>query len=118
MPYALSLIAALGLLQITNTYCRQRLDEGVRLMQLGRMQEAAIQSQPALAVDSNNVDALIERGVNLWKAGKFADALPYFERARDLRPNRAKVHQDLAEDLIRLGREHEAVAEIAIACKL
>ena len=77
--HILAVLTVLGLLQITPAYQSQRLyDEGVRLMQVGRLEEAAVQFQKALQADGRNVDASVALSVDLCKTGKFSDAVPYF----------------------------------------
>lgn len=63
----------------------------------------------ALAADDRNVDALIGFGTLDLARHRFAEALAWGERARELDPARARAYGVVGDALIELGRYDEAV---------
>lgn len=59
-----------------------------------------------------DVSALASLGSMYFEAGKFAQALPYYERALALDPNDAAVRTDYAAAFHALGRDREALAQL------
>ena len=105
--------------QITSGYRAQQLNaEGIRLMQLDRPAEAELQFRQAVQADPSNLDAITNLGVAIFKQGRFAESIPFFEQGVANRPQQAILHNDLAQAYVRVGRPHDAVAEMAQACDL
>jgi TolB-like protein len=72
--------------------------------------ELAMQTaQKALAIDSDNVDALNAMGAALRRMRRWLDAEPYFDRALAIDPNSAELLEDYAEFLSFVGRSEEAL---------
>lgn len=72
--------------------------------------ELAMQTaQRALAIDSDNVDALNAMGAALRRMRRWLDAEPYFDRALAIDPNSAELLEDYAEFLSYVGRNEEAL---------
>ena len=119
MTYALLLLGGTGLLQVTPGSRAQQLNaEGAALIQLDRAAEAELKFRQALQADPNNVDATVNVGVALFKQGRFAESIPFFQRGVSARPRVASVHNDLAQAYVRIGRPHAAAIEMAQACDL
>jgi len=64
-----------------------------------------------LAGDPENVRAAIELGNRLYDAGRYADAVPYYEQALALEPRNISVSTDLATALWYAGRVDAALAQ-------
>ena len=97
----LLLTAAVGLLQITPGYRAQQLDaEGIRLMQQNRLAEAEAQFRQAVQADPANLEAVTNLGVAIFKQGRFAESIPFFEQAVASRPQKATLHNDLAQTYV------------------
>src|ERR1700693_5127608 len=115
----LLLTAAVGLLQITPGYRAEQLNaEGIRLMQQNRLAEAEAQFRQAELADRANIEAVTNLGVAIFKQGRFAESIPFFEQSVGSRPQLAALHNDLAQAYVRVGRPHDAAAEMARACDL
>ncbi len=92
--------------------------EGATLIQLDRPAEAELKFREALHSDPNNIDAAVNLGVALFRQGRFADSVPFFQRGVSARPGEASLHNDLAQAYVRTGRPHAAAIEMAQACDL
>lgn len=74
----------------------------------GRSKEAIEHLRAALASDPDWIDCLHDLGAALAENGQVAEAIPYLERARDLRPNSATVHMALGNAYLRVDRPSSA----------
>jgi Flp pilus assembly protein TadD len=80
-------LPAVALLQITPGYRAQQLNtEGIRLMQADRPAEAEIQFRQAVQADPSNLDAVTNLGVAIFRQGRFAESIPFFEQGVANRP--------------------------------
>src|SRR5580692_5795548 len=105
--------------QITPVYRAQQLNsEGIRLMQQNRLAEAEVQFRQAVQADPANIEAVTNLGVAIFKQGRFAESIPFFEQAVARSPQQAALYNDLAQAYVRVGRPHDAAAEMAHACDL
>ena len=64
-----------------------------------------------LARDPGNVRAALELGNRLYDAGRFAEAVPYYQQAFELDPGNIGVSTDLATSLWYLGQADAALAQ-------
>ena len=64
-----------------------------------------------LASDPNNIRAAIELGNRLYDAGRFAEAIPYYQQAFELDPGNIGVSTDLGTSLWYAGRPDAALAQ-------
>jgi cytochrome c-type biogenesis protein CcmH/NrfG len=64
--------------------------EGIRLMQ-NRPTEAESQFRQAVQADPTNIEAVTNLGVAIFKQARFAESIPFFERAVASRPNEAAL---------------------------
>ena len=64
-----------------------------------------------LASDPKNVRANIELGNRLYDAGRYAEAVPYYQQAFTLDSQNVSVSTDLATALYYAGRADEALAQ-------
>ena len=62
--------------------------------------------------DPKNVKAMVQLGNKLYDAGRFADAIPYYQQALALAPKDVNVSTDLATAIYYSGRPDEALAQI------
>ena len=119
MSKLLVVLLAIALPQITPGYRAQQLNaEGIRLMQAEKPAEAEAQFRQAVQADPANVEAVTNLGVAIFKQGRIADSIPFFEQAVARQPQEAALHNDLAQAYVRVGRPHDAAAEMARACDL
>jgi Flp pilus assembly protein TadD len=106
-------------LQITPGYRAQQLNaEGIRLIRENLPAEAEAQFRQAVQADPSNIEAVTNLGVAIFKQGRFAESITFFEQAVVSRPQEAALHNDLAQAYVRVGRQHDAAAEMARACDL
>jgi tetratricopeptide (TPR) repeat protein len=85
----------------------------------GRLGEAERSFRQALQLNpAFNGFAATNLGVTLARAGRPAEALPFFELEAKLLPNRASVHDNLGNLLTLLGRDSEAQAAFERALAL
>ena len=64
-----------------------------------------------LATDPKNVRANVELGNRLYDAGRYAEAIPYYQQAFTLDPKNVSVSTDLATAMYYAGRPEEALAQ-------
>jgi tetratricopeptide (TPR) repeat protein len=64
-----------------------------------------------LASDPKNVRANVELGNRLYDAGRYAEAIPYYQQAFTSDPKNVNVSTDLATALYYAGRPDEALAQ-------
>jgi len=64
-----------------------------------------------LQSDPKNVRANVELGNRLYDAGRYAEAIPYYQQAFTLDPKNVSVSTDLATALYYAGRADEALAQ-------
>jgi cytochrome c-type biogenesis protein CcmH/NrfG len=64
-----------------------------------------------LASDPKNVRANVELANRLYDAGRYSDALPYYQQAFSLDPKNVSVSTDYATALYYAGRADEALAQ-------
>ena len=89
------------LLQITAGYRAQQLTAaGIRLVQENRRVEVELQFRQAAQADPSNVEAVTNLGVAIFKQGSFAESIPFFEQAVASRPQKATLHNDLAQTYV------------------
>jgi len=64
-----------------------------------------------LQSDPRNVRANVELGNRLYDAGRYSEAIPYYQQAFTLDPKNVSVSTDLATALYYAGRADEALAQ-------
>jgi tetratricopeptide (TPR) repeat protein len=64
-----------------------------------------------LATDPKNVRANVELANRLYDAGRYAEAIPYYQQAVTLDPKNVSVSTDFATALFYAGRPDEALAQ-------
>ena len=77
-----------------------------------------MQFRQAIQAAPQNAEAVTNLGVALFKQGKFAESIAFFEQGVASRPQDAPAHNDLAQAYIRVHRPHDAAAVMAQACDL
>ena len=65
-----------------------------------------------LATDPKNVRANVELANRLYDAGRYPEAIPYYQQAFTLDPKNVNVSTDLATALYYAGRADEALAQL------
>jgi cytochrome c-type biogenesis protein CcmH/NrfG len=71
-----------------------------------------------LATDPKNVRANVELANRLYDAGRYADALPYYQQAFSLDAKNVNVSTDFATALYYAGRADEALAQFDKSLKI
>ncbi len=74
---------------------RQLLNEGGRLLELGRVREAIPLLERAHQLDARSVPLLINLGGAYIMAGRHREAIPFLETARDSEPDNAMIWTNL-----------------------
>ncbi len=76
-------------------------------------------SPPVEATDESGrkFQALVDRGVELMKRGKFYDAIPPLKEALEIKPDSVIARYNLSMSLLSIGRPKEALNEISPAIK-
>ena len=85
---------------------------GYLYMKENQPQKAQQSFEKSIQMQPNDWFAQLELGRLLYSQKDYAGALPHFEQARKLDPGMASVHLMLYDDLIRLNRFKEALAEL------
>jgi len=92
------------------------IEEGVRLLKSGQRQPALERFDRALAINPEDVSALLNRGFVAAVTGDFGSALRYYDAVIRQRPSGRWVLPDAlsarADALARMGRRREAVADL------
>ena len=65
-----------------------------------------------LATDPQNVRANVELANRLYDAGRYSEAIPYYQQAFTLDPKNVNVSTDLATSFFYAGRADEALAQL------
>ena len=65
-----------------------------------------------LATDPKNVRANVELGNRLYDAGRYTEAIPYYQQAFTLDPKNVGVSTDLATAMYYAGRSDDALAQL------
>jgi tetratricopeptide (TPR) repeat protein len=94
------------------------LREALTLFQAGRMEQAEAILRQLVAAEPQRVEALELLGATLSTQGRMAEALPWFDRARELRPTSPSVRHNRAQALFALGRLEDARDELQEAVVL
>ncbi len=71
-----------------------------------------------LATDPKNVRANVELGNRLYDAGRYAEAIPYYQQAFTADPKNVSVSTDLATALYYAGRADDALAQFDRSLKI
>ncbi len=75
--------------------------------------EAELQAfRDILKSDPKNAKAAMELGNRLYDAGRYSEAVPYYQQALSVEPKNANVSTDLATALYYVGRVDEALAQL------
>jgi tetratricopeptide (TPR) repeat protein len=88
----------------------QRLQQGLRLHQQGRLDEAAMHYVAVLGVQRDNFDAVHLFGVARLQQGRHAEAVGHIQSALKLNPESAEAWSNLGVALAGLGQLAEALA--------
>ncbi len=91
---------------------------GVVLDHLGRVSEAVVQYQAALAIDPNYVGALNNLGNALAEHGKVTEAFPFLEKAVHLQPSNVDAQYNLGNAFMNTGRLPEAIEKYQTVLRL
>ncbi|MGD8326245.1 MAG: PEP-CTERM system TPR-repeat protein PrsT [Sphingomonadales bacterium] len=89
-----------------------KVDLARALFRTGRLAEAFTKIDAALALDPNNVSALLFKGETTRLTQNLETALPFFERVLELEPDNYTARLERAATLLDLGREDEARRDI------
>src|SRR5881409_977088 len=95
-----------------------QLGSGALLVKQGRIDEALVALNKAVALDPKEFEAHWALGRALALKERFAEAVESFQRAIALMPSRSDAHYQLGLALRRLGRTEEANKEFAIVERL
>lgn len=91
---------------------------GLVLLRENRTDEAAQQLEHSLALEPENVDALLASGLLCSQRGATGDAQKFFARAVELDPQRPESHYGLGQVLAEQGNLRGAVEQLADAVRL
>ena len=94
------------------------LARALALFQAGKMAEAEGVLRQVVAAEPGRVEALELLGAALSTQGRLEEALPWFDRARELKPASPSIRHNRAQALFGLGRAAEARDELAKAVEL
>ena len=91
---------------------------GNSLLAQGRVDEAIIQYQRALALWPESADALGGLGSALFQKGQMDEAIIQFQKALEIKPDFAGVHNNLGYCFLRIRRFDEAIVQYQEALAL
>jgi choline-sulfatase len=98
----------------TPSSAQMHLDLAVAYQELKRYPEAIGEFRSTLKIDPDNFGANLMVGRLLGMHGDAANALPYLQRATELKPDSGDAHRFLGSVYEALGREEDAAREQAI----
>src|SRR6478672_5445663 len=93
-------------------------EDGLKLLDAGRLHAAEQRFRAAVNADPKNFEALNNLGVVLKRENKFTAAAVFLRKAAQLAPQDARIHSNLAAALHGSGDRAGAVAEITAAASL
>ncbi|MDR6841214.1 tetratricopeptide repeat protein [Pseudoxanthomonas sacheonensis] len=88
----------------------QRVQLGRDYRSTGRLEDALVQAQAALAKQPDDGDALLLRGDLQFQRAEYQQALATFNRVAQLRPGQANVQLRRSQVLSAMGKSREAEA--------
>ena len=91
------------------------LRQALSLFEAGRMAEAEALLRRIVVAEPRSVEALELLGAALSAQGRFVEALPWFDAAKELRPTSPSIRHNRAQALFGLGRAAEARDDLAQA---
>jgi len=97
---------------------RGLLERGVAAQKADRLDDAEAAYREVLTQDPDNADAFHLLGLVSARRGNVTAALDLIGRAIQLRPDMPMFHFNLAQALLRLGKNHEAVPPLRRATEL
>jgi tetratricopeptide (TPR) repeat protein len=92
--------------------------EANQLLQEEKFQEAFIRFSTVVQRDPNNAIALQGMGLSLWTGGRTQEAVPYFTRAAELKPDLVASQFYLGEAALTFGLVQEAITRLEKASLL
>ncbi len=97
---------------------RSALQQGIGLLQSGRLQDAERLFQSVLTIDSKNVNALQLLGLIQFQTGRYKDGEQLLRLAIKQKPNIADLHYNLGNMLEQQGKLDQALVSYKNALKL
>lgn len=94
------------------------LAEALAHFQAGRMADAERAARRVVAAEPQRAEAFELLGAALAAQGRAGEALPFFDRARELRPQSPSIRHNRAQALFALGRLAEARDDVQEAVRL
>jgi tetratricopeptide (TPR) repeat protein len=94
------------------------LAQALAFFQAGRMAEAEHVARGLVAAQPQSAEAHELLGAALSAQGRAQEALPFFDRARELRPESPSIRHNRAQALFALGRFDEARQDVQEAVRL
>jgi tetratricopeptide (TPR) repeat protein len=91
---------------------------GLALAQKGKIDEAIVQFQKVLQLDSDFAMAQNNLGNALLQTGRMDEAIAHFQKAAELEPDAADTRQNLANALTQKGRLEEAIVQYQRALQI
>ena len=103
---------------VSGQLARELRRQGHQSLQAGEAPQALECFERVLALDGNDVAALIDRGVALQELGRPAEAILSFDHALELRPKSASALVNRSNTRRMLGRLEEALADLEAALRV
>ena len=94
------------------------LAQALAFFQAGRMADAERVARGLVAAEPESFEAHELLGAALSAQGRAQEALPFFDRARELRPQSPSIRHNRAQALFALGRFAESREEVGEAVRL
>jgi tetratricopeptide (TPR) repeat protein len=91
---------------------------GTALLQMGRVDEAAIHFQKILEVQPQNAEARNNLGNVLFQKGRVDEAVADYQKALEINPKFALARYNLGVAFLQSGRVHDAVGDFQKAVKI
>lgn len=102
---------------MSNEQARALLDDATLAVQTGRYGDALPLVDQALALDPDNYEAFVVRGIALSQTNKPAEATEAFRKSIALNPNVPKPHYNLAVHLYGMGQREQALEALRAALR-
>ena len=90
----------------------------IRYAQEGRLDEAMLECQKAIALKPNDPEPRVNLGTALLQKGQLDQAIDQFQKALEINPQIDRAHNDLGNALLQEGRIDEAIAHYQKATEI
>jgi Flp pilus assembly protein TadD len=94
------------------------LNEGNKLLQQGKIEEAVVRYRRVIELNPESEDAHFNLGIALARQGKTDEAIKHYQEALRIMPDYAEAHNNLGNLLVAQGKHAEAIEHFNAALRV